>query len=78
MTPNELNLIVGVYGDKLKMEYEERIIVAYFGEYFHRQEVLKPSIIHEVLGKTEEKQMTDLEMLINVQQLNAMFGGNVE
>jgi hypothetical protein len=80
LTPHELNLIVDVYGDKMKMEYEQDVTVAFIGEYFHRVEKLERKILDGMLGKTEEspKQMSDMEMLIHVHQLNAALGGKSE
>jgi hypothetical protein len=70
---------VDVYGDKMKMEYEQSVTIAFIGEYFHRVEKLDRKILDEMLGKTDEsKQMSDMEMLIHVHQLNAALGGKSE
>lgn len=78
LTPHELNLIVDVYGEKKQAEYEQDVLIAYIGEWFHRQESLNKDAYDTWTNKTEQKnQMSDMEMFINVQQLNAMFGGKV-
>jgi vacuolar-type H+-ATPase catalytic subunit A/Vma1 len=79
MTPHELNLIVDVYGDKKQVEYEQEVLIAYISEWFHRQESLGKDAYDTWTSKKEEKkQMSDMEMLINIHQLNAALGGKVE
>lgn len=78
MTPNELNMFVDEFMDKVKRESEEKITTAYMTAYWHRVETLEP--LNKILGK-EEKPKTDMtneEMLLKVEQLNKLFGGSVE
>lgn len=82
MTPAELSVCAEVYGEQQKVEYEQSLFFAHVNAYWQRVDSLKP--FNEIMeeGKArqerEEKKMSDMEMLVNVTQLNALFGGNVE
>ncbi len=62
---------------------EEKIAIAWMGEYYHRIEQL-PSMkecLDEAMGRTKEvtiNEMSDEAMLEMVKSLNARFGGTVE
>jgi hypothetical protein len=76
MTPYELRLYSEIFVENKQLEQEEKLTLAWMGEYFHRIDKLPP--LKEVLNKQEKtKQMTDEEMLETVKQLNAALGGTV-
>ena len=76
MTPDELRTHADVFREKKETENEDRITLVWMGEQFHRLEKLPP--LSKILDKEPEvKQMTEKQMLLNVEQLNAMFGGEV-
>ena len=76
MTPDELRTHADVFREKKEIENEDRITLVWMGEQFHRLEKLPP--LSKILDKEPEvKQMTEKQMLLNVEQLNAMFGGEV-
>lgn len=76
MTPRELNLVAEVFASRIKMDQEERLTLAYLTAYWQRVEKLEP--LDQILNKTKQnKQMTDMEMFIKAQQLNAALGGSV-
>jgi hypothetical protein len=78
MTPYELTIHTEIFTEKEKQNYEDRVTIAYIGEWFHRQDKLEISILNKMLGKEEQtKEMSDDEMLETVNKLNALFGGSV-
>lgn len=79
MTPYELNLIVESLNEKLMVEKDEKIILVWLNEYWHRQKKLPPlkKALEDVRGK-ENEPMSDEEMLEMVKMLNLQFGGTTE
>lgn len=80
MTPYELSLVVEIYNEKLEVEQDEKILLVWLGEYYHRTTKLPPlrKAIDELKGKKKTKRMTDEEMLNTVKRLNTLFGGTIE
>lgn len=79
MTPYELSLVAEAINEKMEAESQEKIILTWLGEYYHRQKKL-PSLkkaVEDFFGK-KDKVMTDEEMLAMAKQLNAQFGGTFE
>lgn len=79
MTPRELYLLASIKRERVEAQFEEKITLVWMGEYYHRQEKLKPlKECLEDLKPKKKQEMTDNEMLRMVKRLNAKFGGNVE
>lgn len=78
MTPYELNLIVEVESERINSDTDEKLILVWLSEYWHRQKKLPPlkKALEEIKGKDNLK-MTDDEMFEMVKKLNAQFGGAV-
>lgn len=77
MTPRELNMCIEVFSKNVTSKAEEKLHLEWVNAYWQRVDILKP--FHEMIGKPkEEKEMSDIDMLVNVEQLNALFGGSVE
>lgn len=78
MTPYELSVATRSYKKRKEFDMEERHMLVWMGEYYHRQKKLPP--LYEALGKEKPvpKKMTDEEMLEKIKMLNAKFGGTVE
>ncbi|WEG14007.1 hypothetical protein PU629_06460 [Pullulanibacillus sp. KACC 23026] len=83
MTPHELNIKAEIFAEKSKVDQEEKLLMAYMTARWQRVDKLE-SFKHYIdemkqnEDKQEEKPMTDLEMLVKVQQLNAAMGGSVK
>lgn len=78
MTPYQLRLYVDDYNERIKAESEEKLTLAYLTAYWQR--VKKMPSLDKVLNreKTMTKQkMSNDEMLEQIKNLNAAFGGNV-
>lgn len=79
MTPYELMLFAEVHAERTELEHEEKLVLVWLGEYYHR--VKKLPSLKEVLGKknvTKKPQMSDDQMFKAVQILNQKFGGKFE
>jgi hypothetical protein len=79
MTPYELNLCIEAFTERMEAESQEKIILTWLGEHYHRLKKL-PSMkkaLEQFFGK-HEKYMTDEEMLLVAKKLNAQFGGLFE
>ncbi len=79
MTPYELSLVCEAFNEKSEAESQEKIILTWLSEYYHRQKKL-PSLkkaLEDFFGKKEEV-MTDEQMLEMAKRLNAQFGGTFE
>lgn len=83
MTPYELNLKAGVYFEKQKNQFKEKLSLEYYNSMWTIQWLGKksqhPRPLNEILDNLykENKVMTDDEMLKQVKILNKMFGGEV-
>jgi hypothetical protein len=75
MTPYELSLHIQDYNEKRIQEDKDKIALVHLGEYLHRTKKLPT--LKQLLGQDKKKVMTDEEMLEQVKQLNAIFGGVV-
>lgn len=77
MTPNELNLSVGAFIDRLHMEEEKNIVSAYLGAYWQR--VKRMPNLKEVLSDIRpKKEQTAEDMLAQIKAINAAMGGTVK
>lgn len=81
ITPYELSLQVGAYSKRKELESKEKITLAYTNAMWTIQwlgdKKGHPKPLNEYLGVKEEKKvMTDQQMLAQVKQLNALFGGS--
>ena len=81
ITPYELSIQVDGYSKRKKAESEEKVTLAYTNALWTIQwlgdKKGHPKPLNEILGiKEEKKVMTDKQMLAQVKQLNALFGGS--
>lgn len=79
LTPFEFGLMVKSYSKKTEDENREKITLAYVNAYWNAQWMggkNKPPTLESLLSKNK-KQMTPEQMLEQVKQLNAIFGGEV-
>jgi hypothetical protein len=79
MTPYELSLYAEAYSEREEANAQEKIILVWLGEYYHRIKKL-PSMkkaLEEFFGK-KNAVMTDEDMLAMAKRLNAQFGGVFE
>lgn len=74
MTPLELDIYMNAYVDKVKLENENSLAVAYTNAALQRSKKMPP--LKELI-KDKPKQQTTEQMLATVKHLNAMFGGEV-
>ena len=82
LTPYELGLMIRFHNEKMERESEEKITLAWLSARWTIQWLGKksnhPPTLKELLNKNSKpKIMTDEEMLKQVKQLNALFGGEV-
>nr|WP_312578219.1 hypothetical protein [Sedimentibacter sp.] len=81
MTLDELNLYAGVYFEKQKQEYKDRLSLEYYNAMWTIQWLGKksqqPGSLKEILNNLYKgkKVMTDEQMLEQVRALNKIFGG---
>jgi hypothetical protein len=78
MTPYELSIAAEAFHELRIAELEENITIAWLSEYYHRQKYL-PDLKKEInkLTNKQPEEMTDDEMLLAVQRLNAQMGGTI-
>lgn len=81
ITPYELSLQAKSYYKRKVAESEERVTLAYTNALWTIQwlgdKKDHPKPLNEMLGVKEEKKvMSDKQMLAQVKQLNALFGGS--
>lgn len=79
ITPYEISLIIKAKNQAKEEETKEKIAVAYMtalwtAQWFSKK---KPKPLDEILQIKHKKQMSDEEMLAQVRNLNAIFGGEV-
>lgn len=81
LTPYELGLIIKSKNELKEEETKERITIAYITALWTAQWFSKkrPKPLEEILQlqTKPKKEMTDEEMLLQVKNLNAIFGGEV-
>ena len=81
MTPYEMNLVIEAYNERKEERHKESVTLAYVNALWTIQwlgdKKGHPKPLNEILGiKKEKKVMTGEQMLEQVKQLNALFGGN--
>lgn len=79
LTPYEMSLIIKAKNQAKEEETKEKIAVAYMtalwtAQWFSKR---KPKPLDEILQLKTKKEMSDEEMLAQVRNLNAIFGGEV-
>lgn len=81
MTPYELFLTIDIYSKKEKEKQSSKLREIYIAAVWTSRWVFAKKIpsFESILKESEpRKDMTDEEMLLKVQQLNAVFGGEVK
>lgn len=79
LTPYEISIIIKAKNQAREEETKEKIAVAYMtalwtAQWFSKK---KPKPLDEILQIKQKKEMSDQEMLAQVKNLNAIFGGEV-
>lgn len=76
MTPYELRLYIQVHNERMQMEQEERLVLAYLTAYWGR--VKKMPNIKQLLGQEKKsKKQTPEQMLEEIKRINTSLGGKV-
>jgi hypothetical protein len=80
MTPYQLSLFVNDYSERKKAEQEEKLQFTYLCALWTSRFVWQKNVptFEKLTKQTEKKQMTDDEMLKQVEFLNQLFGGEIK